>query len=80
MICFLVFNGFSQDIDLFFTEADTFFKTHVAEGKVAYSNIHKNQEGLTELLRIAEGIEVSKDDAKTYQAFWINVYNLSVIK
>jgi hypothetical protein len=70
----------AQDLNTFFNKADAFFKTHVANGKVAYSNIHGNQESLNGLLKIAEGISVNKADANNYQAFWINAYNLSVIK
>ncbi|OEK07859.1 hypothetical protein A8C32_15370 [Flavivirga aquatica] len=72
--------GFSQGLNSFFTKADAFFKTNVANGKVAYSKIHSNPETLNEVLNIADGISVLKDDAKNYQAFWINAYNLSVIK
>ena len=73
-------NGFSQDVNVFFNKANTFFKTYVSNGKVAYSKVNENQDGLNELLNIAEAISVSKNNAKTYQAFWINAYNLSVIK
>lgn len=80
LIALISFKGFSQDLNTFFNKADAFFKTHVSKGLVAYSNIHSNQESLNELLKIAEGISVSKNDANNYQAFWINAYNLSVIK
>lgn len=70
----------SQDVNSFFDKADAFFKTNVANGKVAYAKIHKNQDDLNEVLKMAEIASVSKDDAKTYQAFWINTYNLAVIK
>ncbi len=71
--------SFSQ-ANTFFEKANTFFKTHVSNGKVDYPAIHKSPEGLNELIAIANTIKVSKDDANTYQAFWINAYNLSVIK
>ena len=74
------FQMHSQNIELFFEKVDSFFKEHVENGKVAYSKIHSNQEGLNELLSLAEGISVSKDNSKTYQAFWINAYNVLVIK
>lgn len=74
------FEGFSQDLNVFFSKADAFFKMYVAKGKVAYSNIHKNQDDLDTILKIADGISVSKNEANNYKAFWINVYNLSVIK
>ncbi len=72
--------GFSQDVNVFFNKTNTFFETYVSNGKVAYSKVYENQEGLNELLNLAEAISVSKNDAKNYQAFWINAYNLSVIK
>lgn len=72
--------GFSQDLNSFFSKADTFFKTYVENGKVAYSKIHEAPQQLDNVLKIAESISVSKDDANNYQAFWINAYNLSVIK
>ncbi|TGV04128.1 DUF547 domain-containing protein [Flavivirga rizhaonensis] len=70
----------AQDLNTFFEKADSFFKAHVANGKVAYSKINSNKEALNEVLKLAETISVSKSDANNYQAFWINAYNLSVIK
>ena len=80
LIALISFEGFSQDLNTFFNKADAFFKANVSNGKVAYSKIHSNQDELKNLLNIAEGISVSKNDANSYQAFWINAYNLSVIK
>ena len=80
LLVFVAFKSYSQDVNLFFEKANTFFEANVADGKVAYSKIHSNQNDLNDLLAIAETISVSKEDAKTYQAFWINAYNLSVIK
>ena len=79
-VLLITFKGFSQDVDTFFTKSNTFLKTNVANGKVAYSKIHANQDDLNELLTLAEGIKVSESDAKIYQAFWINAYNISTIK
>ncbi|WP_298900532.1 DUF547 domain-containing protein [uncultured Psychroserpens sp.] len=72
--------GFSQSTSEFFKAADAFFKTNVSNGKVAYSKINNNKEALNTLATLAETVSVSKNDAKTYQAFWINAYNISVIK
>lgn len=83
LIIFVVLGANSvmaQDINSFFTQADAFFKTNVSNGKVAYSKIHSNQDSLNSLLSLAESIKVLESDAKNYQAFWINAYNLSVIK
>ena len=71
---------FSQDLNGFFSKSDTFFKTYVSNGKVAYDKLHKDQSKLNDLLTIATNANVSVDKATTYQAFWINAYNLSVIK
>lgn len=80
VVMFFSFLMHSQNVELFFEKADAFLKEHVINGKVAYLNIHSNQDNLYELLSLAEGISVSIDDSKTYQAFWINAYNVSVIK
>jgi len=70
----------AQNLTEFFTQSDAFFKSYVKNGKVAYANIHKNPDALNMVLAIAEKISVAESDAKNYQAFWINAYNLSVIK
>ncbi len=80
VLTLMVTNGFSQDVKTFFSEADAFFNANVTNGKVAYSKIHSNKESLNNVLKLAKDISVSKSDVKNYQAFWINAYNLSVIK
>lgn len=80
IIMMITFSSTAQDLNTFLNKADTFFKTYVANGKVDYSKIHANQSSLNELLDIAENISVSVSDVKNYQAFWINTYNISVIK
>ncbi|MET2984098.1 DUF547 domain-containing protein [Aureibaculum conchae] len=72
--------GFSQSTDTFFTKSDAFFKSYVSNGKVDYDALHKNPEKLNEILTIAKDFSVEKKDADKYQAFWINTYNISVIK
>ncbi|MDO6473107.1 DUF547 domain-containing protein [Maribacter sp. 1_MG-2023] len=69
----------AQDVATFFNKSDSFFKTNVVDGKVKYAAIKNNPEALNAVLESAKGITVSKSDAATYQAFWINVYNLLVI-
>lgn len=70
----------AQDIATFFNETDTFFKTYVSDGKVDYKAIKKNKSDLTSLMQLAETVSVSESDATTYQAFWINAYNVSTIQ
>ena len=72
--------GFSQDTSVFFEKMDSFLMNNVKDGKVAYDKIHKNQDNLNALLSIAESISVSETTKNSYQAFWINAYNLAVIK
>ncbi len=72
--------GFSQSTADFFAKADAFFKTYVSNGKVKYSAIKKDPSSLDQLLDIASKISVSKSKPKTFQAFYINAYNLAVIK
>ena len=83
VVALILLGGFSakaQNLDTFFKQADAFLKANVLNGKVAYDAIKKDTSTLDEVLKTAEGITVSKSDAKNYQAFWINAYNLSVIK
>jgi len=72
--------GFSQTTSEFFKKSDFFFNTYVKNGRVAYSEIKSDPSGLNELIEMAKGISVDKGNASEYQAFWINGYNLSVIK
>ena len=80
LVCLGGFSAEAQTLETFFKQADSFFKTYVKNGRVAYSEIKKEPSALNEVLKTAEGISVSKTDAKNYKAFWINAYNLSVIK
>ncbi len=70
----------AQGTSDFFNKADTFFKTYVKDGRVSYKDIKANPAALDELLQLANGISVSESDVADYQAFWINSYNLLVIK
>lgn len=71
---------YAQDLQTFLTKTNTFLAEHVKDGKVAYSTIHKDQTNLNEILEIANAITVEVADAKNFQAFWINAYNIGVIK
>jgi len=83
VIVFLLANSvtaFAQSTEVFFKESNTFFKTYVSNGKVDYKTIVANPEQLNNLLSQAEGVSVSEKNAAEFQSFWINAYNLSVIK
>ncbi|WP_420570629.1 DUF547 domain-containing protein [Kordia sp.] len=72
--------SFAQNTDTFFKASDAFLKEYVKDGRVNYKAIKKNAAQLDEILAATNSIKVSKSDANTYQAYWINIYNLTVIK
>tara|TARA_R110002072_G_scaffold274791_2_gene435737 strand:+ start:4611 stop:5327 length:717 start_codon:yes stop_codon:yes gene_type:complete len=83
LILFLTVSSFvfsQSKTEQFFDEADALFGKYVTNGKIDYTAIKKNPETLNDLLAKAKDIKVDKSNAKTYQAFWINAYNLGVIK
>ncbi len=70
----------AQGTSEFFQKSDVFFKTHVKKGRVDYMSVINNKAALDGLLEMAAGISVTKEHVNDYQAFWINSYNLAVIK
>lgn len=80
ILIFLSFGSYGQDLNDFFSKTDSFLNTHVKDGKVDYKTIHNDPSELDAILKNAEKISVDVSDADNYQAFWINAYNLAVIK
>jgi hypothetical protein len=74
------FSAQAQNLEKFLTSTDTFLKEYVKNGLVDYSAITKNPIELNTILDVASRVNVAKTDAKNYQAFWVNAYNLAVIK
>lgn len=72
--------GLAQELETFFSKSDEFFQTYVSDGKVDYEKIKMNPTQLKDLINLAKAIKVEKNTPKAYQAFWINGYNLLVIK
>lgn len=70
----------AQDTAVFFTDANAFFATHVSNGRVDYKAVRSDPSTLDDLLSQAAKIKVTTENKKTYQSFWINTYNLAVIK
>ncbi len=70
----------AQDPDMFFNKADAFFKTYITNGKVEYKALHEEPAILGELMELLKSVDVSNVNDYTYQAFWINAYNLQVIQ
>jgi len=80
VLIFISYDAEAQHLDAFFKQSDAFFKANVVNGKVGYNEIKNDPKALEEVLKMAEDISVTKSDTSVYQAFWINAYNLSVIK
>ena len=72
--------GNAQTLQQFTDDADAVFATYVSNGNVDYRSIKEDPSLLNSALEKASELTVSKSDAKAYQAFWINTYNLLVIK
>lgn len=70
----------AQTTDQFYNDVDAFFSAHVASGKVDYKAIAANKEALNDLVSQSQAIRVSASNKLDYQAFWINAYNIHVIK
>ncbi len=70
----------AQGLTTFFTKTDTFLKKNVSNGKVDYQTIKSDPTLLDDVLEIASKIDLAKENTNTTKAFWINVYNLSLIK
>jgi hypothetical protein len=70
----------AQELNGFFNSTHKFLQTYVSDGNVDYKNISDNPAELYEILAKAKDINVSEEDKNTYKAFWINAYNLIVIK
>ena len=70
----------ANTIEIFFQKSEKFFSTFVVDGKVEYEALKYNSELLDETLQIASSININSLDTNSYKAFWINIYNLMVIK
>lgn len=70
----------AQDVTAFFSKTNSFLKENIAIGKVDYQAIKKDPALLNEILENASKIDLTIENAATTKAFWINAYNLSMIK
>ena len=64
----------------FFSKSNSFFKVHVKNGLINYKTIKSSPSDLNELLHLMGTTSVKNEDQNTQLAFYINAYNLSVIK
>lgn len=77
---FIVALGNAQDVTSFFSKTDAFLKKNVANGKVDYQSLKNDSNSLNGILEMASKVDLTKESANTIKAFWINAYNLSLIK
>lgn len=80
LVLLFVSNVNSQEITTFFTKTDSFLKKNVSNGKFDYQSIKNESALLNDILEIASKIDLTKENTNTTKAFWINAYNLSLIK
>lgn len=72
--------GKSQNIESFFLKTDSFLKKNTSIGKVDYQSIKNEATSLNDILEIASKIDLTKLNENNAKAFWINAYNLTLIK
>lgn len=78
-----VANTFAQterDDAIFFDMADAFFKKYVVGNGVDYERLKEDPSELIEVLKIADNADLTPVEAQEKKAFYINAYNLTVIK
>lgn len=80
----VIYNSLSiaqnNSLNTFYNSSDDFFNTYVVDGRVKYADLKENPQPLKDLIELSNQITVDKSDANNFKAFWINVYNLGVIK
>ena len=70
----------AQTLDEFFNKSDCFFQTFVIKDNVDYDLLSSNTQQLDEVLNIGAEVDLGNTSLNNYKAFWINSYNLLVIK
>jgi len=81
MVTFLAINGLKgQDLNRFFKDADAFFVKHVSNNKIQYSAIKEDTKELIALTDFIASVDISTYSDPQLKAFYINSYNLLVIK
>lgn len=78
LLCFLNIS-IAQNVSSFFIKTDAFLKENVLNGKVNYDAIKKNSSSLNFLINEIAEINISKENATTQKAFYINAYNIIMI-
>ncbi len=80
----VIYNSLSMaqnnSLNTFYNSTDDFLHDYVVDGRVKYEDLKNNPKRLNDLIEMSNSITVDKSDANNFKAFWINVYNIGVIK
>lgn len=79
-LAFLTAGMLQAQSSAFFTKANTFFKKNVSYGGVYYAAIKADPAELNELVKIVATYPVSSVSKSAKKAFYLNAYNILVIK
>jgi len=77
---FIICITFSAGAQSFFHQADQFFGKYVEKGMVDYESIKNSQGPFKRLVDVVASYNLENSDEVTEKAFWINAYNIMVIK
>ncbi|MCP4521940.1 MAG: DUF547 domain-containing protein [Cytophagales bacterium] len=83
VLCMFLWQGAfagTEQTNAFFSKADAFFKKHVKNGLVDYKAIKQNPTELNALVSQISTMKLSEQKGNTHKAFYINSYNILVIK
>jgi len=70
----------AQDLNAFFSDADAFLQKYVSGGLVDYRTVKQHRNELDELIGEMAAVDLQGKTAAEIEAFWINAYNLTMIK
>lgn len=80
VICSIATLSTYANSNQFFSKADVFFKQYVKSGLVNYQGIKNSPQQLNQLVQLMAEVKTDKLDKNTFLAFYINAYNVAVIK
>ncbi len=81
ILMFFTFQGLqAENLSAFFSKSNKFFSKYVEKGKVNYQKLSQNEKPLTELTNLIARANLSSSDTTEKKAFYINAYNILVIK
>ncbi len=80
LLMFILHPAFAQQPEMFFAEVDAFLKAYVHDGLFDYEKLHDQPGALERLSAEIGNFDLLKLSADERKAFYINAYNLLVIR